>query len=287
MQKGQPKVEFGGETSLMAYAPQGAKGLILFVADMKITYNSFKSSMVGTTDSKTIFTVDPDTPEAHCLRQFLGTQDSSAMVVDCSLMGTCDDTDPELSRIKEVMTVEQLKEKQAKMVQDMNPVAHYGLLYAMVTSFNVDAETAHVVRKICGGCRKRISLVSSVTCTNPDCNTGHSTNTTGPSSNAMTEYNIQVALSDHTGTVNFCHLQSTLADTITGCKAQAFLGMPEEQRTTVKWQYLMEHCKVFFKLKMFKPATGHLPAVQILSMEKQYYPQMAVAQKSGQMDDRF
>lgn len=32
---------------------------VLFVADVKITYNTFKSSMVATADCKTIFTVDP------------------------------------------------------------------------------------------------------------------------------------------------------------------------------------------------------------------------------------
>ena len=32
---------------------------VLFVADVKISYNTFKSCMVATADSKTIFTLDP------------------------------------------------------------------------------------------------------------------------------------------------------------------------------------------------------------------------------------
>ena len=34
---------------------------VLFASDVKITYNSFKASMVATADSKTIFTMNPGT----------------------------------------------------------------------------------------------------------------------------------------------------------------------------------------------------------------------------------
>ncbi|KAL8601495.1 hypothetical protein ACOMHN_000437 [Nucella lapillus] len=274
---------------------------VLFMADVKITYNTFKSAMVGSADSKTIFTMDPDTPEAHCLRQFLRTQDSSAVDMDYGSTGSSNDVDPDLNSITEVLTVQQLKEKRNSMQQDMSSVPYYGILYAMVTSFNVDTNTADAVRKICNWCRKRVSLTEvGGTCTNPECSNtmGYSSssgnNTMGYSSssgnnatmsegNFTTEYNIPVALSDHTGTVSFCHLQAAAADAVFTCLPQAFLGMTEEQRTNIKWQYLMEHCKVIFKLKMFRPGSGQLPAVQILSLEKQSYQQtMPSHHKAGQ-----
>lgn len=31
-------------------------------------------------------------------------------------------------------------------------------------------------------------------------------------------------------------------------QAQAFLTMPEDQKTHLKWQYLLEQCKVVFKV---------------------------------------
>lgn len=39
-----------------------------------------------------------------------------------------------------------------------------------------------------------------------------------PSSTVILEYNFTVGLSDHTGTIAFCHLLSEVAESLVGCK---------------------------------------------------------------------
>ena len=53
-----------------------------------------------------------------------------------------------VSSITEVFTVQQLKEKRCSMAKDAAATTHYGLLDTILTSFNVDTDTADVVRRI-------------------------------------------------------------------------------------------------------------------------------------------
>lgn len=53
-----------------------------------------------------------------------------------------------VSSISEVFTVKQLKEKRFSMSQDSSASSYYGILYAMPTTFNIDAGTSDVIRKI-------------------------------------------------------------------------------------------------------------------------------------------
>ena len=66
-------------------------------------------------------------------------------------------------------------------------------------------------------------------CTNLECSTnyyssgasGATAATAGTSSGGVTvvtEYNIPVSLSDHSGTVTYCHLLPAVAETLLGCK---------------------------------------------------------------------
>ncbi|KAK7507687.1 hypothetical protein BaRGS_00001622 [Batillaria attramentaria] len=219
---------------------------VIFAADVKITHNSFKSCMVATTDSKTIFITDPDTQESRCLYQFLKTQDPAALEIDYDL--PMNDVDPDLSSIKEVFTVEQLKQKQASMAAENTSTTHYGIMYAVLTTFNVDAENMSVVRNVCGKCKRQVG--DHGTCINAECQLDTAVGMLGANGNAAvtTEYNIPVAFSDHTGTVSFCHLQQPVAESLLGCQASAFLSLSDSQRTDIKWHYLLERCRTIFKV---------------------------------------
>ncbi|PVD38831.1 hypothetical protein C0Q70_01455 [Pomacea canaliculata] len=108
---------------------------VIFAADIKITYNNFKSSLVASADCKTIFTTNPDTREARCLRQFLRTQDAG-MDIDFDL--PMHDVDPDVNSINEVFTVQQVKMKQVALSRDSSTVPHYGVMFAVLTTFDID-----------------------------------------------------------------------------------------------------------------------------------------------------
>lgn len=66
-------------------------------------------------------------------------------------------------------------------------------------------------------CKKSIGNSVCAICTNPDCKGS----LLGPQLDSVpavsVEYNVIVAVSDHTGTVNSCYLRSTVAETLLGC----------------------------------------------------------------------
>ncbi|CAL1538870.1 unnamed protein product, partial [Lymnaea stagnalis] len=49
---------------------------VVFAADVRISFNDFRSTMVANTDSKTIITTSPDTYEALSLQEFTRSQSS-------------------------------------------------------------------------------------------------------------------------------------------------------------------------------------------------------------------
>jgi hypothetical protein len=67
---------------------------IIFVVDVKATFNSYKNSMTGVHTNKTIITTNPDCPQAHQLYQYAQTTDidfssysnNISQSVDCEML---------------------------------------------------------------------------------------------------------------------------------------------------------------------------------------------------------
>ncbi|CAH1795283.1 unnamed protein product [Owenia fusiformis] len=53
------------------------KDTVLFIADVRVNYDDFRKGMLASANSKTIFTINPDTQEAHSLYQFAQTAEFS------------------------------------------------------------------------------------------------------------------------------------------------------------------------------------------------------------------
>lgn len=99
-------------------------------------------------------------------------------------------------------------------------------------------------------CNQRVALLSE-TCMNPECPVSSNPTASGSSTTQQTiktQYEIMVSLSDHTGTVENCRLAENCAETMCGCKAVDFARWTIPQLTNLKLQFLLERCKVYFKL---------------------------------------
>ncbi|XP_069426594.1 meiosis-specific with OB domain-containing protein isoform X1 [Ovis canadensis] len=147
------------ESILLAqsWVPQGT---VIFAADVRISFDKFRNSMTATVISKTIITTNPDTPEANILLNFIREN---------KVMNPLDDEidnylkeSMNLNTIVDVYTVEQLKVKALKNEGKAEPF--YGILYAYISTLNIDDETTKVVRNRCSGCGYIVNEASS-TCT--------------------------------------------------------------------------------------------------------------------------
>ncbi|KAK6170717.1 hypothetical protein SNE40_019038 [Patella caerulea] len=231
---------------------------VIFAADVKIIHSDFKSSMIAVADSKTIFTVDPETTEAYSLHSY--AMSDTSWTNDTSNEGEnvkfVKEIDPDLESIKEIYTIEQMKTK----CNNIDFQADYGVAFVFLSKFDIDSEDHLITRQVCNKCRRTMKEESNFICLNPSCS-GDEDNAIFQNKNAL-EYNISVSISDHTGTLDFCQLQSTAAENILGFKADNINEVNLDKLTQIKWNYLLERCKIKFKIKKFNSRIS----VRVLSL---------------------
>nr|KAF6490212.1 meiosis specific with OB-fold [Molossus molossus] len=115
---------------------------VIFASDVRINFDKFRDCMTATVISKTIITTNPETPEANILLNFIReNKETNSLddVIDSYLKESVN-----LNTIVDVYTVEQLKVKALK--NKGKAVPFYGILYAYISTLNIDDETTKVVR---------------------------------------------------------------------------------------------------------------------------------------------
>nr|XP_014348236.1 PREDICTED: meiosis-specific with OB domain-containing protein isoform X2 [Latimeria chalumnae] len=227
------------------------KETVLFVADVRVNFDNFRNCMIATVISKTIITVNPDTKEANLLSRFAREYAETA--------GTDEEEDQSretvnLRSIVDVYTVQQLKEKALKNVGKSDPI--YGITYAYITTLNIDSGISKIIRTRCARCKFPIDDMSG-TCANSFCNDNMDNAT-------VTSFDLLVDLSDHTGTLQSCNLTGNVAEKSLGCSVEDFFSLTEAQKTAIKWQLLLERCKIYLKLFLSPNARNGL-RVNVLS----------------------
>lgn len=207
--------------------------------------------MAATVISKTIITTNPDTPEANILLNYIreNKETNVADEIDSYLKESIN-----VNTIVDVYTVKQLKEKALRSEGKADPF--YGILYAYISTLNIDDETTKVVRNRCSSCGYIVNEASN-TCT--ICNKDSSR-----LKSLFLGFDLLVDLTDHTGTLHSCSLTGSIAEETLGCTTNEFLAMTNEQRTKLKWQFLLERSKIYLKLILSHRARAGLK-VSILS----------------------
>ncbi|KAJ8305187.1 hypothetical protein KUTeg_017266, partial [Tegillarca granosa] len=153
---------------------------VVFIADVRVSYDDFRKTMTATADSKTIITVNPDTLEAH------------------------------VETITDVYNIAEIKHLQQELGSQFKPT-QYGISYAFITQFDIDTDDK---------CRQLVFEDKGYMCTNPDCTQGaiYMFDPVLDASMYTTEYSISLSISDHTGSIMPCHLDPSIAEQILGVK---------------------------------------------------------------------
>uniref|UniRef100_A0A3Q0QZ40 Meiosis specific with OB-fold n=1 Tax=Amphilophus citrinellus TaxID=61819 RepID=A0A3Q0QZ40_AMPCI len=177
---------------------------VLFIADAKISFDSFRSGMTATVNSKSIITVNPDTREASLLFSYAKeVSESGALdqdeIVDVLLFS------PAVESITDVYTVSQLKQKAQE-----NPEAFFGITYSFISKLDLDSSVSKVIRTRCSRCKFLVTEDFS-SCTNQLCPGKDQT------FSATTGFDLLVDFTDHTGTLHTFNLKSPVAEKTLGC----------------------------------------------------------------------
>nr|XP_028696297.1 meiosis-specific with OB domain-containing protein isoform X7 [Macaca mulatta] len=144
---------------------------VIFVSDVRISFDKFRNCMTATVISKTIITTNP------------------------------------VSTIVDVYTVEQLKGKALRNEGKADP--SYGILYAYISTLNIDDETTKVVRNRCSTCGYIVNEASNM-CT--ICNKNSL-----DFKSVFLSFDMLIDLTDHTGTLHSCSLTGSVAEETLGC----------------------------------------------------------------------
>lgn len=237
------------------------KDNVLFLADVRVTYDDFRKTMISTATAKTIITVNPDSREAYSLYQYARDAELAQLPGTGSLQFTAD-----LSTITSVHTIEEVRQQgEGATVGPGGDAAPCGIVYAAVTTLDLDSESSTVTTIKCSKCRRRVEP-GLQQCMNSSCPIGSAMGL-GVDQDLETSFSLSAALSDHTGTLTGCSLQGEVANKMLNCTVDQYLSMTEDARTELKWDFLLERCKVYYKVQ---PATPDFPQpkVIILSCEK-------------------
>ncbi|XP_037547545.1 meiosis-specific with OB domain-containing protein [Nematolebias whitei] len=207
------------------------KETVLFVADAKISFDNFRSSMVATVNSKSVITVNPDTREASLLFSYVKeVSESGALDQDEAA------EDLPVDSITDVYTVSQLKDK-AKG----HPEAFFGITYSFVSKLDLDSSVSKVIKTRCSRCRYQVTE-DTQTCTNQLCSGRDQ------ALSASTGFDLLVDFTDHTSTLQACSLRGPVAEQTLGCTTEEFTSLTDDQRTALKWRFLLERCKIYVKI---------------------------------------
>ncbi|XP_030858519.2 meiosis-specific with OB domain-containing protein isoform X1 [Gorilla gorilla gorilla] len=225
---------------------------VIFASDVRINFDKFRNCMTATIISKTIITTNPDTPEANILLNFI-RENKETNVLDDEIDSYFKES-INLSTIVDVYTVEQLKGKALKNEGKADP--SYGILYAYISTLNIDDETTKVVRNRCSSCGYVVNEASNM------CTTCNKNSLDFKS--VFLSFHVLIDLTDHTGTLHSCSLTGSVAEETLGCMVNEFLAMTDEQKTALKWQFLLERSKIYLKFVLSHRARSGLK-ISVLS----------------------
>ncbi|XP_038592323.1 meiosis-specific with OB domain-containing protein [Micropterus salmoides] len=229
------------------------KETVLFIADAKISFDSFRNGMAATVNSKTIITVNPDTREASLLFSY---------AKEVAESGALDqDEKPEdvpVDSITDVYTVSQLKQKAQENLEPF-----FGITYSFISKLDLDSSLSKVIRTRCSRCKFQVTedMQGCINQLCPGRDQVFSTNT---------GFDLLVDFTDHTGTLHACSLRSPVAEKTLGCTMEEFTSLTDDERTAMKWKFLLERCKIYVKiLPSTKMRTGIRGTVVACSLADQ------------------
>ncbi|GFY65814.1 meiosis-specific with OB domain-containing protein [Trichonephila inaurata madagascariensis] len=179
---------------------------VILISDIKVNYNDYMKEIIATSNSTTVFTPDPDIPDARVLYQY-------AMKMDLP-----DDTEHfnnKYSDSSTIYTVEQIVRLMNTSEIMLNEIQ--GTLNVLISSFDVDS-TNKVTSFRCSGCNMLLEKADSK-CINGSCEIGSGMKNLP----AEEMYDIPISISDNTGCIQRCLL---------GQVAQNFLGLSVTQSST-------------------------------------------------------
>ena len=236
---------------------------VLFLCDVKVTFDDFRRKMVATCTSKTVIITNPDTPEAHHLYSYAQTVN----VTDDGYIVDDEDGDSDVTKITDVYNLSAVEEKCESFDDDATlSLPFTGITYSCISDFNIDVDDGRrCIITRCVQCKRRVDRDTGV-CVNETCAmSGGGSQVMQADNPTMRSLEIRVSLCDQTHGMEGFVMSSKVVEEFLKCNVDTFDSLDDRSLTELKWRFLFERFKVYFKAQPPRQQ-GQKPYLSILNI---------------------
>ncbi|EDW53670.1 protein hold'em [Drosophila sechellia] len=231
---------------------------VLHLIDVRVSYSNFHCSSVLSHSNCTLICENPQAAGDDC-RLLL----AFAATVPLTTFSGCDqaelDNMPAVASIQAQMTVRQIYSRAEGELQDPSIHQFTAVLYGMVTKFDLDGLTSHINRK-CTACQRHIPR-NLQDCASDACQEYFLLG--NDEQRSISYFNINIHLSDQTGTLVEARLAGHPAERILGLRAEDFERLAEREKSELKWRFLLKYFEVRLMIKKPVGLRNHLVVVVV------------------------
>ncbi|CAD5122422.1 DgyrCDS10850 [Dimorphilus gyrociliatus] len=232
------------------------KQQILFATDVRLKYDLYRKRMTADTTSKTIITINPRTNQALNLYKY-----STTVTFDSDDKISAESIN--LAQITEMYNISEIIQLQSIPPGEAGLLGYCGITYAYITFFPLDCSVEKLYGYKCQFCGVRVAKSAS-SCSNLSCATKHATK------GFVKYFNIPMEITDECGTLKMCRFEGKTVEALLNHSVDEFITLSEEYRNKVKWQFMTERFKIFFKTSFADQETNPNPTVFQRSAEEEY-----------------
>ncbi|XP_073835907.1 meiosis specific with OB domains hold'em [Musca autumnalis] len=215
---------------------------VLHLIDVKVSFSSFYKGCILNFTSKSIIYENPVGTETQHLKTFASTLPKTPFDIVAQTSNA--ESMPKAEDIQTVMTIRQIYTRAEGHLRDTSE-QFTAKLYAMVTHFDIDWPE-HVLSKKCKACNRYIAVRKDI-CDNEQCQLSFSFGYSGEKYDYF--FNINVQLSDHTGTLVEGRLTDAIAMRILSFNCEQYLKLNQEELQKLKWRFLLQHVEAKLLIK--------------------------------------
>ncbi|XP_016997622.2 protein hold'em [Drosophila takahashii] len=247
------------------------RGTVLHLVDVRVSYSDFHRCPVLAHSNCTLICEQPQAAGEDCrlLLAFAATVPPQSF--DGSAQAELDNL-PAASSIQAQMTVRQLYSRAEGELQEASAIQFTAVLFGMVTKFDLDGLACHVNRK-CTVCLRLIPK-NREDCAGEACQMEFVLGSNGP--RYTSHFNINIHLTDQTGTLIETRLAGGPAERILGIRAEDFEQLAEGDKSQLKWRFLLKYFEA--RLLVKKPA-GMRKNLVVVVVDMQTIPLETLVEK--------
>ena len=203
---------------------------VLFIADVRVDFDSWKKSFVVTSTSKTIITVNPDTQEAANLSKYAQSVDFSTKTRMDQYIANID-----VRYVDRILNISSLQKMLMRNDKDQLMTVN---IYGFISKFDIDCPD--VVTLKCGACSGSLkpNALGQRLCTNLECR-DYQNLAVSPNF----DFAVRADISDETGSLVSVKVHESLLTEYFGSALQ-MINTSEATRTQYKWKLMLKPLKL-------------------------------------------